>query len=808
MKQPIRLLWQGEFLVDTGFGRVGEAVLDRLNMITRKNGSRKYEIFVSALAVRQDPYNPQLLMRKPYRVIPMYGPDPMRFMFGQDISGHIVSQTKPDLCLSLGDVWMVQHWHDPHFIPTDMRNTFKWIPYIPVDGAPIPPSWLETFRKADAPVFYSKFAIEEIKKIDPNLKTHMIYHGVDADVFRPVTKAMKNEFKKRQGWEGKFIVGQIGRNQARKYHPYTLLAFKEFAKDKPDALLVLHCSTQDQGWDLSDLITRFGLVGKVFVTGNNNPAQGIPIEQLVQLINVMDVHVLCTCYHPDTDVITPLGSKRIQDIDIGDLVLSHTGKFNKVEKKFKYECKGNMINLDFFGAPSVRLTDNHKILLLKNNIHNDYQKKKLKINTKKQMVWVEAKEAKEGDYMAMPKSKTIIKKDHIHLSDYVSGKVVNNKFYRLGRNQFKSEFIHPSSRGMNDKLILTDNLMWLFGMYIAEGHASMEKGELIFCLNSREIRTRKMIEYVILQTFGLKSRKVYDSRHRLRIIFNSSTISHLFKELFDNHSSRKKIPEFMMFLCHNQQKQLVQGMWQGDGCLWKPKKGGLASEYSTISRNLCYQVWQLCIRLGYRATIRSSRNRIEYKVLIKSDPKFLYEIYHKSYSGKERTKNWIDDDYIYFRIRKIYKYDYSGPIYDLQVERDHTYCATLIGHNSGEGFGLPVLETMACGIPNLTDAYAASKELIEDSEAGETVKSIADLYRGADHNFCRCLTDTKDLAEKLNKLYYDKNLREKYSVNARKFALNMRWEKFVSQWDKLFSSLMGESSDYLDEDITINAEVI
>ena len=50
---------------------------------------------------------------------------------------------------------------------------------------------------------------------------------------------------------------------------------------------------------------------------------------------------------------------------------------------------------------------------------------------------------------------------------------------------------------------------------------------------------------------------------------------------------------------------------------------------------------------------------------------------------------------------------------------------------SGGGFGLPIIESMSCGVPNLTDDYAAGKELIEDSGAGILIKSATPIFRGA-----------------------------------------------------------------------------
>lgn len=112
---------------------------------------------------------------------------------------------------------------------------------------------------------------------------------------------------------------------------------------------------------------------------------------------------------------------------------------------------------------------------------------------------------------------------------------------------------------------------------------------------------------------------------------------------------------------------------------------------------------------------------------------------------------------------------------------------------SGEGFGVPTLEAMSCGVPVLVTDYTTSDELIkQDGQSGEGVK-VAEEILGS-YNVPRAIMSTDDAAEKLNKLYINPELREKYGKAGREKALKFydyerivgpMWERYLEQVIKL-----------------------
>ena len=266
-------------------------LVDRLYQLGRDRGMPKYEIYVQAIAYRKHPYDESSFPR-PYKVIPMYG-NVEKFPFGQDQLAGLIQGIRPLVTVSFGDRWMIEHIQNPQCVPEELRKTFYSFAYWAIDGDPIPPIWFDLFKKFDHTIFYSKFAHKQALHRDSDMfhRCSLVYHGVNPYLFRPLPEPYIETMKEKHGFKNKFVVGAVMRNQARKSHPRLLRAFQKFSEGKSDVVLFLHCSPRDQGWDLNDLINRYGLNGKAFFTNpSQNPALGISTDQLVGLYNMMDVH--------------------------------------------------------------------------------------------------------------------------------------------------------------------------------------------------------------------------------------------------------------------------------------------------------------------------------------------------------------------------------------------------------------------------------------------------------------------------------------------------------------------------------------
>lgn len=156
-----------------------------------------------------------------------------------------------------------------------------------------------------------------------------------------------------------------------------------------------------------------------------------------------------------------------------------------------------------------------------------------------------------------------------------------------------------------------------------------------------------------------------------------------------------------------------------------------------------------------------------------------------------------------------YKYDLNGkvsltlPNMDVRTRIDITPDKMNIIYNlfdvfcfptGGEGFGLPIIESISCGIPTLTTDFTTGKELTE--KHGEVIPVLKDTY-GREVRIVGCngvefvVADDNEVCNLLEKYYQDwKNGRKEIkrrSKLSRNFAVkNYDWDKISEQWIKLF----------------------
>lgn len=210
--------------------------------------------------------------------------------YGNATLKHIYDRTKPDLLITLHDVWILK----PEI--GQGRNIACW---TPVDHDPCPPKVTQFFKESGArPIAMSRFGEKALQ--EAGLDPLYVPHGVDTAAFRPAANIAEVRDALNIPQDA-FVVGMVANNQGhnppRKAFPQALQAFAAFRQTHPDAHLFLHTQMDgtrgrgpQQGVNLLELLERFEVpLQSIHWTDSLTFELGIPNEYMVGLYNAMDV---------------------------------------------------------------------------------------------------------------------------------------------------------------------------------------------------------------------------------------------------------------------------------------------------------------------------------------------------------------------------------------------------------------------------------------------------------------------------------------------------------------------------------------
>ena len=133
--------------------------------------------------------------------------------------------------------------------------------------------------------------------------------------------------------------------------------------------------------------------------------------------------------------------------------------------------------------------------------------------------------------------------------------------------------------------------------------------------------------------------------------------------------------------------------------------------------------------------------------------------------------------------------DYAVGMPDQHVAYIYSCFDVLLQCTLGEGFGLPILEAQACGVPVIGTNFSAIPEII--GNGGITVKE------GTPITFSYSLSsmfmpDPKAISQALCDIYNFPELRKHLSLNAVKNAETYSWDKIWPLWDEAIASCMAD----------------
>ncbi len=409
------------------------------------------------------------------------------------------------------------------------------------------------------------------------------------------------------------------------------------------------------------------------------------------LDDVPDFDVLTAgipCFPEEQLILTTDGVKRISRVNVGDYVITHNSNFKKVTAfgKRKYEGELVLIKTALNNIP-FKVTPNHPI----------YAVRGLNCSIKGTSCYPTCNSKYRGKFFCNKKEKY-------------------RRFCRERYKEYKPEWIEagdlrkgkdfviikfPKEKRVPSNAPLSPSWWYLFGVYIAEGTPYMgkvyksrkdkERGikrptyKVYFSTGYKTERRKRMLEKIKKHAvkIGLNPRFHYHSKSTMRIIFYSKQFYEYVMEFFGKYSHKKNIPAWIFSLPEECIRAFLEGIQDGDG-----DKDKLIT---TVNPYLAYMVWLISLSLKIPASIKavkcSPQKVIEGRTVNQSE--FLYSVYRiKRKDYVKVGKYWFINNGVVLAIKDVKREKFSGYVYNLEVEGDHSYTMAFATVHNCQPFSL------------------------------------------------------------------------------------------------------------------------
>jgi helicase len=402
---------------------------------------------------------------------------------------------------------------------------------------------------------------------------------------------------------------------------------------------------------------------------------------------------LTYCLLPDEDIMTNVEVKKISEIKMGDYVLTHTGTFKKVLQLHKRKYEGDVYKI----TPrrlclGVNLTANHKIFT------ENGKKRVDELTYQDKLIYPIIKKTKDVDFLKISDfhkekiNKTIkgmtseligldyeeIKRElvkkgwskrlSIKLGWYIKerakkkGKVYGWRLY--GDKWFYSRF----DSECNDIVKINNDFMEFAGYFLSDGSCEKNGGDVTIAFGLKEYEYAKRTQELFKIVFGANARLSKRNGYNIYTVrCVSMPICNFLKQLFGEDSHSKHVPEWFLTLPKEKQKVFVDAYIVGDGNISKKRN---CVQIVTVSKHITFALIQMLLRNDIYASCHTHRagaygnNNKKLKHLVYT---IIYYLSNKNRVGE------IKEDKLILPIKKISKRKYKGLVYNIGVEKDHSY---------------------------------------------------------------------------------------------------------------------------------------
>lgn len=351
------------------------------------------------------------------------------------------------------------------------------------------------------------------------------------------------------------------------------------------------------------------------------------------------------CFHPDTDVLTPRGVKKVVDLKVGDSIYSfnkETGKseLDTVAKVWATPCDGELIVVENQHV-KLRITPQHK-MVVKGRAAKSWDLKTA------------------GELAEWMEDKGPTNSDKLYPKPYNLPDGEDMPMFSLKGEGYEEWMPKTNTKNTTKTLYQTDDFLRLLGWYISEGSTYFTaKGEYRVHIAQQKQPNLSRIEN-LLERMEINFFPAMKGAEQSGVVFNNKLLFHALQHYGGVRSENKKIDNSLFKLSRKHLNCLFETMYLGDGDTqtervnqaWALERGTKvfrSMRYSTKSHQLYLDVLWLGTYLGYI----TSRHH---------DTEGMYRIGMRK--GRPHTTH-LEYETI----------QYDGMVIDVEVTKNRTLCA-------------------------------------------------------------------------------------------------------------------------------------
>lgn len=444
-----------------------------------------------------------------------------------------------------------------------------------------------------------------------------------------------------------------------------------------------------------------------------------------------------SCLKGDAPVRMGDGSEKpIASVVKGDKVVTHNGQVRRVVGTFKRNFTGEMVTIKVAGfAFPLTVTADHRVAVIRGGTPWRWKPEYLE--------WVRADEIQEDDrlvngwdrQLAVPMTldtaellgdNVVVLDELMKEGAYIKGEEPNVPVSNVCMARYLVRRSGIDWRGrvklagtLTKNAILRDvsvspSLGRLIGLYLAEG--GCDSGRVVFTFHAKEIAYAAEVLALVRGLFGVDGELITQTGRDtvIKVRFTNLNLESVFKALMPGNVYNKRVPGLFFKADTETKLALILGWLHGDGHATFKDKKNLSIQGCSVSSELARDMTVLALSCGIRASchLRKARGRSRQAYIVHMSGERIRVLYpalaaEASAAGVECHST--DSRRCKFgyarRVKSIHcEKVYNLPVYDIEVEEDHSFlsndiaCHNCVGNGGGQAvWYLQAMEAVRLG---------------------------------------------------------------------------------------------------------------